>query len=84
MELTNILNQCIFQWAVLTPAQAIVAKLAALLDKQYWWADGYDWDALARGCEGQLARSETLVESTEFSKNLDSVIAAAKAKLGPR
>lgn len=53
VELKNILNQCIFQWAVLNQEQVLVAKTAALLDKQYKWAQDWDWDALGRRCEGQ-------------------------------
>jgi hypothetical protein len=80
--LTKILNQCIFQWAVLNSGQVAVAKTAALLDPQYEWAQDFDWDSLGLGCEAQMALTSTLIGSSDFSKRLDSVIGAAKAKLG--
>jgi hypothetical protein len=82
-ELSNILNQCIFQWAVVNSEQVMVAKAAALADKDYKWAADFDWDRIGRGCEGQLARSKGIIAGDAFSRSLDSVIAAAKKKLGP-
>ncbi|KAJ6439023.1 Lipase 1 [Purpureocillium lavendulum] len=79
-ELLNILNQCIFQWGVVNAEQVSAAKLAAL-DKNFDWAADYDWDALGRGCEGQLARSQALIESPSFSQKLDAVLDASKKKL---
>jgi hypothetical protein len=76
----TILNQCIFQWAVLSESQVTVAKLAAL-DKNFDWAGGYDWDALGRGCDAQLDRSQAIIDSPQFSSSLDSVLSAAKGKL---
>lgn len=81
-ELSNILNQCIFQWAVLSSSQVIVAKLAALADSNYAWAKDFDWDSLGLGCDGQLARTRDLIAGDAFSNSLDAVISAAKAKLG--
>ncbi|PYI01923.1 fibronectin type III domain protein [Aspergillus sclerotiicarbonarius CBS 121057] len=82
VELSNILNQCIFQWAVLNSNQVTVAKAAALTDPKFTWAGSYDWDSLGLGCDGQLARTKSLIAGDAFSKSLDSVISAAKAKLG--
>ncbi|THC88424.1 hypothetical protein EYZ11_012126 [Aspergillus tanneri] len=81
-ELSNILNQCIFQWAVFNPNQVNAAKTAALADPKYAWAKTFDWDSLGLGCDGQLARTKKLIAGDAFSKSLDSVISAAKAKLG--
>jgi hypothetical protein len=81
VELSNILNQCIFQWAVLTSAHVMEAKTAALA-LNYIWALDYDWDKLSRGCDGQLARTKQLIAGNAFSKSLDSVISVTKAKLG--
>lgn len=76
----NILNQCIFQWAVLNPEQVAVAKAAALA-KDLDWAADYDFSTLGLGCAGQLARTQSLIASDAFSSNLDAVLNAAKAKL---
>ncbi|PWY96628.1 fibronectin type III domain protein [Aspergillus sclerotioniger CBS 115572] len=84
VELSNILNQCIFQWAVLNSNQVAVTKAAALADPDYTWAGSYDWDSLGLGCDGQLARTRNLIAGDAFSKSLDSVIEAAKAKLGSK
>jgi hypothetical protein len=81
VELVNILNQCIFQWAVLNSAQVNIGKIASEFDKKYEWAAGLDWDALGRGCAGQLKRTGSLIASESFSKSLDSVLDAAKKKL---
>ncbi|KAF4166807.1 hypothetical protein CNMCM6936_005969 [Aspergillus lentulus] len=81
-ELSKILNQCIFQWAVLNSCQVMVAKAAALAE-DYKWAANFDWDSIGRGCEGQLARTKGIIAGDAFSRSLDSVIAAAKIKLGP-
>ena len=80
-ELSKILNQCIFQWAVLDACQVTLAKTAALADPDYAWAKSYDWDALGRGCDRQLARTREIIASDAFSKSLDEVISAAKLKL---
>ncbi|OJI89883.1 hypothetical protein ASPTUDRAFT_79749 [Aspergillus tubingensis CBS 134.48] len=81
-ELSNILNQCIYQWAVLNHTQVLVAKAAALANLEYGWMADIDWDALARGCDGQLEHTNRLINGDAFSKSLDNVIAAAKKKLG--
>ncbi|GKT51238.1 uncharacterized protein ColSpa_11419 [Colletotrichum spaethianum] len=80
VQLLEILNQCIFQWGVLSESQVLIAKAAAL-EKQLDWAIDYDWDKLALGCEGQLAESGRLIDSGTFAGNLDKVIAAAQSKL---
>ena len=83
-ELSNILNQCIYQWAVLNPTQVLVAKAAALANLEYGWMADIDWDALARGCDGQLEHTNRLINGDAFSQSLDNVIAAAKKKLGSK
>jgi hypothetical protein len=80
-ELSKILNQCIFQWAVFNSDQVTKAKTAALANPEYSWAKSYDWDALGRGCAGQLTRTKNIIASAGFSKSLDQVISAAKLKL---
>ncbi|KAF6833212.1 hypothetical protein CPLU01_05731 [Colletotrichum plurivorum] len=80
VQLLEILNQCIFQWAVLTDSQVLIAKAAALKEG-IDWAEDYDWDKLAVGCDGQLAASDKLIDSSVFAENLDKVIDAAKSKL---
>ncbi|KAK2761656.1 hypothetical protein FQN54_001484 [Arachnomyces sp. PD_36] len=80
VELTNILNQCVFQWAVVNQEQVEVAKAAAF-DKEFAWAFDFDWDSLGRGCEAQLAHSRSLIDGEDFSKKLDEVLEATKPKL---
>jgi hypothetical protein len=79
--LTNILNQCVFQWAVFNWEQVEVAEVASAFDDKYDWAEGYDFEALGRGCAGQLSRSASLIASSDFSNSLDAVLRAAQAKL---
>lgn len=76
----KVLNKCIFQWAVLNKDQVAVAKLLAL-DRNFAWAKDYDWDLLGLTCEEQLDRTRSIIDSGEFSKDLDTLINAAKAKL---
>ncbi|KAF3392625.1 hypothetical protein F1880_008918 [Penicillium rolfsii] len=80
-QLSKILNQCIFQWAVLNSDQVTLAKTAAIADADYAWAKSYDWDSLGIGCEGQLAHTNKIIASDSFKKSLDEVISAAKLKL---
>jgi hypothetical protein len=82
VELVNTLNQCVYQWCVLNPEQVAIAKAAVLLEPdKYEWAEGFDFDALGRGCADQLKRSGSILESEEFSRNLDTVIKEAKNHL---
>lgn len=83
-QLSKILNQCIFQWAVLNSDQVTLAKTAAIADADYAWAKSYDWDSLGLGCERQLARTNEIIASDSFSKSLDEVISAAKLKLSSK
>lgn len=78
-ELTNILNQCVFQWFALNKWQATVGKFADLIGEP--WAEGWDWEAGARGCDGQLKYSREIINSAKFSSSLDSMLEAAKKKL---
>lgn len=79
MELTNILNQCIYQWAAFNPEQVAVGKLAELKGES--WAEFIDFDKFGRGCEGQIRISLELIESSWFSEQIDKTIEAAKEKL---
>jgi hypothetical protein len=69
---------------VLQRWQALEAKAAALLDSNFGWSKDFDWDSISRGCEGQLDRTANLIAGDAFSRSLDSVIAAAKAKLNSK
>ncbi|OGM49583.1 hypothetical protein ABOM_001752 [Aspergillus bombycis] len=80
-ELSNILNQCIFQWSALQAVQVNQAKTAALANQDYTWAETFDWDSLGYGCDGQLTRTKNIIDGDAFSMRLDSVIEAAKEKL---
>jgi len=75
------LNQCIFQWAVLNKEQEIIGKIASLADERFEWAADFDWEALARGCDGQLDHTKEIIDSEAFSASIDAVINAAKGKL---
>lgn len=79
MELVNVLNQCIYQWAAFNPEQVAVAKLAEL--KGEAWAKDIDFEKFGRGCDGQIDASVEIINSPWFSKQLDSTIEAAKKKL---
>lgn len=79
--LINLLNSCIYQMGVFTKGQAEAAKLIAEADKDYAWAKDFDWDALSRGCEGQIDFSKSLATSDTFGTNLDTLLTAAKKKL---
>lgn len=79
-ELTQILNQCIFQMFTLSSFQGIVAKLQALIE-DVEWAKKMDWGAVSRSCEEQLDHSRLIIESKEFNESLDEMIEAAKKKL---
>jgi hypothetical protein len=55
VELTNVLNQCVFQWLVLRSDSVAEAKAATYADNELGGRAGQiDWDAYGRGCEGQL------------------------------
>jgi hypothetical protein len=75
------LNQCVFQWAVFNWEQVAVADVASEFDSKYDWAEGYDFQALGRGCAVQLNRTENLIASSDFGDSLDAVLSAAQAKL---
>lgn len=79
-ELVDVLNQCIYQWGVLSKQQELVADISSKM-KEYGWLKNFDLERLGRGCEAQLARSESIIASEEFSSRLDSVLNAAKEKL---
>ncbi|XMA20860.1 hypothetical protein WAI453_013651 [Rhynchosporium graminicola] len=79
--LLEIMNQCIFQFAVLNAEQVIVAKYEAFTNKKFKFAEDFDFDAAGMGCEGQLEASRKLIDSPTFSSNLDALLQAAKNKL---
>ncbi|KAK7978042.1 hypothetical protein PG988_005532 [Apiospora saccharicola] len=79
-ELTNILNQCIFQWASLTNFQVVLVKAQAKLN-EWGWAINYDFGPVARGCDGQLDYSEKIINSDAFRDGLENVVWAAKTRL---
>ncbi|KAK2783961.1 hypothetical protein FQN53_008882 [Emmonsiellopsis sp. PD_33] len=79
-ELVNILNQCIYQWAVLTEEQIDITKAAALKGG-YDWAADFDFGHLGRGCQRQLDYTQSLINGDKFSQNIDKVLTAAKFKL---
>lgn len=78
--LLDILNQCIYQWAVFNKQQVNTAKAAALKG-DFKWADGIAWDKLGHGCEKQLKVSKSLIDGDEFSGNIDKVLKEAQKKL---
>jgi hypothetical protein len=63
--------------------QSNKAKTMAMVDEKFGWAKDFDWNSVSRSCESQLALTQRLIASPGFSKDLDSVIMAAKAKLAP-
>ncbi|OQD78925.1 hypothetical protein PENANT_c071G04858 [Penicillium antarcticum] len=83
-ELTNILNQCIFQWAAYTPLQ-VASVESALEESQFEWKDAVEntlgLEENSIGCDAQLAKTKKFIGGDAFSKSLDSVISAAKLKL---
>jgi hypothetical protein len=80
VELVNILNQCVYMLGVFNKQQVAVIKVAAI--KKGWaWAEGFNWDSLARGCDGQLDYTQALIDGDAFSKSIDRVIDKAKSKL---
>lgn len=80
VQLINVLNQCIYQWASLQKSQGMVAKIQKLREKKPFTMIK-DIDALTRTCGEQLDYTQRLVDGAEFSRNLDALIAAAKRKL---
>ncbi|QIW96307.1 hypothetical protein AMS68_001825 [Peltaster fructicola] len=80
VELVNILNQCVFQWTVFRPDQAILGTIASLTEK-FDWAKNFDWSTLSRGCEGQLQITEALIQDPSFQQKIERVIAGARLKL---
>ena len=80
VELVNILNQCIFQVAVINPEQVVVAEAAAQTE-EFAWAKDFDFATLGRGCAAQLDHTATTISSSKFSQDLDKVLDAAKRKL---
>ncbi|KAM0542975.1 hypothetical protein ACHAPJ_012532 [Fusarium lateritium] len=81
-ELKNILNSCVFQWGVFNPLQAAVGEIAKLFENQFKDIAKYiDFEAKARGCEGQLTYTNSIITSNSFRSKLDRVLSAAKYKL---
>ncbi|KAF2429956.1 hypothetical protein EJ08DRAFT_589813 [Tothia fuscella] len=87
-ELTGILNHCVYQWATLSPKAIEFATFAAKQEGKFNWlaklAKGAaDWFQLTRGCEGQLEISEKILDSSDFSARINSLLESAKRKLAP-
>jgi len=81
VELVKLLNQCIYQVAALTPAQAEFAKLAVKLDEKYELIKDFDFDSLGRGCDEQIERTRNIARGYDFANSLDRVVGAARKKL---
>lgn len=81
MELTDVLNQCIFQLFSYTAAPEILGKIASLKGES--WAIGIDFEKYGRGCDLQIQVTNDIVESPKFSQQLDATIKAAQSKLAP-
>ncbi|KAH7006558.1 SGNH hydrolase-type esterase domain-containing protein [Fusarium venenatum] len=81
-ELSNILNQCVFNWFVLNRNQASTVKLGKILEEE--WAQNLDIDAdvVSRGCQKQLETSQKIIRNPDFDKSLDTLLEATKKKLG--
>jgi hypothetical protein len=59
-----------------------VGKAASIAEpEKYKFIKDFDWTGLDRGCDGQLATTENIIDGPEFSKKLDSIIRAAQSKL---
>lgn len=76
----NILNSCVFQFGTITKEQSLLAKIE-VFKEELEWGDFIDWDAAARGCDGQLKYSENIINSKEFSASMDNILAGAKLRL---
>ncbi|UKZ74641.1 hypothetical protein TrVFT333_002311 [Trichoderma virens FT-333] len=81
LELTDVLNQCIFQLFSYTAAPEILGKIASLKGES--WAIGIDFEKYGRGCDLQIQVTKDIVESPKFSQQLDATIKAAQSKLAP-
>ncbi|KAM0691538.1 hypothetical protein Q7P36_007737, partial [Cladosporium allicinum] len=69
VELTNILNQCVFQWLALRPeAVSVAKKLASVLLPSH-----SDWDVYTRSCEEQLSQTSLLIDKASFQESIDKV-----------
>jgi hypothetical protein len=58
-------------------------KAKTLNDGLGWVTDFFNLEETTRGCDGQLARTEQLIDGPEFSKSLIQVISVARQKLAP-
>ena len=68
----------------MTTLQADFGNFVSSFDKQYeFLKDKINWDEIGRGCDGQLQHTESILDSANFSSQLDKVIGAAKSKLAP-
>ena len=83
VQLLNLLNQCILQMGAFNAEQAAAAKVIVATDEQYAFAKDWDWDALSRGCEGQIYVTRAMARSATFQRSLDKVVSAARRKLAP-
>lgn len=83
VKLTDVLNQCVYQWAAVSKAHEKAARLLATQSKPIAIiVDSIDWDAITRGCEAQLDFSQTQIDF-KLGDSLNSMIELAKKKLAP-
>jgi hypothetical protein len=80
-ELSEVLNQCIFEIMTFTKLQEYTAEIGKLISGSFDWAKNIDFAKKAVGCPGQLDRASRIIESEEFSRSLDTLISKAKEKL---
>ena len=81
-ELSNILNQCVFNWFVLNRNQASTIKLGKILEEEWAQNLDVDVDVVSRGCQKQLETSQMIIRSPDFDHSLDTLLEATKKKLG--
>lgn len=83
-ELTNILNVCIYMFAVINAEQRIIIELDRISrgkGSAFRWAENYNFEPISRSCMDQIAYTSNLIESPDFDQKLDMVVNAAKHRL---
>ena len=61
----------------------VVPAAKAIATNSNLGLDRVDWDSLGLGCDGQLSRTKSIIESTAFTNSLDRFLMAARDKLAP-
>ncbi len=69
VQLVNILNQCIFQWASLQKSQGVVSKIAALADQEPFSKLDLDIGAITRTCVEQLDHTQQLIDGDQLTQH---------------